>query len=270
MRFLFCGQVSETHLRGDTLDGSLSLSSLEHFDGSDLALFTSDRQQATTSGFSRPSKRSFTLLLSQVKMTLFSPRQPHLLLLHLLLLILPAATAPDAACDNSGSLFRPGRENFVLDVEDAVSEGAALLATAHVQDADACQRACCAEARCSLALLEPPHLPRADAGNVTCALFSCVHRNRFVCRFVTKAGYRSFIRESVFQKHLRGPQGGEGKSRDGQGTHGKFGGSTASLIQRVCLCLCVLFYFVFASPAHRHRRSRRRRAARRDGDSGRH
>lgn len=28
MRFLFCEQVSETHLRGDTLDGSLS--SLDH------------------------------------------------------------------------------------------------------------------------------------------------------------------------------------------------------------------------------------------------
>lgn len=175
-------------------------------------------------------------------MTPFSSRQPHLFLLllpYLLPLILPAAAEPGADCDNSGSLFRPGRENFVLDVEDAVSEGAALLATAHVQDDDACQRECCAEARCNLALVEPTQLPQAEVGNVTCALFSCVHRNRFVCRFVTKAGYRSFIRESVFQKHLRGPQG---ESRDGQGTLGKFDVSIASLSQRVCvLFLCVFF-----------------------------
>lgn len=149
-------------------------------------------------------------------MTPFSSRQPQLFLLllllpHLLLLMLPAATEPDSACDNSGSLFRPGRENFVLDVEDAVSEGAALLATAHVQDADACQRACCEKTRCNLALLEPTPSPQREAGNFTCALFNCVHRNRFVCRFVTKVGYSSFIRESVFQKHLRGPQAGEGE-----------------------------------------------------------
>lgn len=143
-------------------------------------------------------------------MTPFSSRRPHLLFLHLLLLLLlprPAAAEPEpeAACGDS-ALFRPGRENFVLDAEDAVAEGAALLATAHVRDAGACQRACCEEARCNLALLEPP----PEVGNVTCALFNCVHRNRFVCRFVTQVGYRSFIRESVFRKHLRGPQGGEG------------------------------------------------------------
>lgn len=172
-------------------------------------------------------------MLSQVKMTPFFSGRLHLFLLflpHLLPLILPAAAESDAACANSGSLFRPGRENFVLDVEDAVSEGAALLATAHVQDADACRRACCEEARCNLALLEPTQLPQAEVGNATCALFNCVHRNRFVCRFVTKAGYRSFIRESVFQKHLRGPQGGESESRDDQGTLGKFDVSIETLI----------------------------------------
>lgn len=182
-------------------------------------------------------------------MTPSSARRPHLFLLlfllpHLLPLILPAAAEPDAACDNSGSLFRAGRENFVLDVEDAVSEGAALLATAHVQDADACRRACCEEARCNLALLEPTQSPQVDVGNFTCAQFNCVHRNRFVCRFVTKAGYRSFLQESVFQKHLRGPQGGEGESGDGQGTLGKFNVSIATLIQRVyVLFLWCCFFF---------------------------
>lgn len=137
----------------------------------------------------------------------------HLLLLLFLLPPRPAAAEPAASCD-SGPQFRPGRENFVLDAEDAVGEGAAPLATAHVRDADACQRACCEDARCNLALLEPPRAPQAEGTNVTCVLFNCVHRNRFVCRFVTHVGYRSFIRESVFRKHLRGPSGGGGESRD--------------------------------------------------------
>lgn len=42
MRFLFCEQVSETHLRGDTLDDSLSLSlSIDYLP--DVSLFTSSR-----------------------------------------------------------------------------------------------------------------------------------------------------------------------------------------------------------------------------------
>lgn len=131
--------------------------------------------------------------------------------LHLLLLLLlrPAGAAQDADCS---SPFRAGNENFVLDAEDAVKEGAALLTTAHVRSAEACERVCCEDQRCNLALLEPRGAGAAAADNHTCVLFNCIHRNRFVCRFVNQAGYRSYIRESVFLKHLRGPQE-EGESR---------------------------------------------------------
>ncbi|XP_070843085.1 kunitz-type protease inhibitor 1-like [Chaetodon trifascialis] len=126
------------------------------------------------------------------------------LLLPLLLLsvLWPAAAAEDADCRG---VFRSGQDNFVLDAEDAVSEGAALLATAHVRAAEDCERACCEDARCNLALLEPPGTGAAAAENLTCILFNCVHRNRFACRFVNQRGYRSYIRESVFVKHLQGP-----------------------------------------------------------------
>uniref|UniRef100_A0A8D3DNU5 Kunitz-type protease inhibitor 1-like n=1 Tax=Scophthalmus maximus TaxID=52904 RepID=A0A8D3DNU5_SCOMX len=104
--------------------------------------------------------------------------------------------------------FRSGQDDFVLDAEDAAKEGAALLATAHVQSPEACERACCLNPHCNLALLAPRGTAGAAAAhNRTCALFSCVHRNRFVCRFVNQVGYRSYIRESVFQRHLAGPQG---------------------------------------------------------------
>ena len=113
----------------------------------------------------------------------------------------PAASAEEDAVCGSGT-FRSGQENFVLDAEDAVKAGAAMVATAHVQLEEECERACCEDSRCNLALLEP----RVN-GNCTCVLFNCVHRNRFVCRFVNKVGYRSYIRNSVYLKHLQGPRG---------------------------------------------------------------
>ncbi|KAM9840601.1 kunitz-type protease inhibitor 1-like [Aulostomus maculatus] len=127
-------------------------------------------------------------------------------LLFLLLLLLPllwrGGAAEDAVC---GGGFRAGQEDFVLDVEDAVTEGAVLLLTALVADAGACERACCNEQKCNLALLEPPGA--AAGGGRSCVLFNCVHRSRFVCRFVNKVGYLNYIRESVYLKYLEGPQG---------------------------------------------------------------
>ncbi|TNM94487.1 hypothetical protein fugu_017246 [Takifugu bimaculatus] len=86
-------------------------------------------------------------------------------------------------------------------------EGAAILDSAQVPSADACQSLCCERAHCNLALLDPRFRGAEDARNFTCVLFNCIHRNRFVCRFVNLVGYRSFIRESVFLKHLQGPDG---------------------------------------------------------------
>ncbi|XP_019122208.1 kunitz-type protease inhibitor 1-like [Larimichthys crocea] len=122
----------------------------------------------------------------------------------LFLLLRPAGAAQVLDCSGP---FRSSQENFVLDAEDAVKEGAALLDTAHVRSAEACERACCEDPRCNLALLGPRALGAAAAENRTCDLIDCVHRNRFVCRFVNKDGYRSYIRESVFRTHLQGPQG---------------------------------------------------------------
>lgn len=133
-----------------------------------------------------------------------SSSSPLLPLLLLLPLLWPAAAAENADCRG---IFRAGQENFVLDTEDAVREGAALLATAHVRSAEDCERACCEDPRCNQVLLEPRGTGAAAAAaeNHTCVLFNCVHRNRFVCRFVNKAGYRSYVRESVFVKYLQGP-----------------------------------------------------------------
>uniref|UniRef100_A0A3B4XGD4 Serine peptidase inhibitor, Kunitz type 1 b n=1 Tax=Seriola lalandi dorsalis TaxID=1841481 RepID=A0A3B4XGD4_SERLL len=131
-----------------------------------------------------------------------SPRLPLLLLL-LLPLLRRGGAAEDADCSGT---FRPGQEDFVLDAEDAVKEGAVLLATARVRSPEACERECCGKPRCNLALLEPRGTGAAEAAAKeedmrTCVLFNCIHRNRFVCRFVNQAGYLSYFRESVVMSY---------------------------------------------------------------------
>ncbi|XP_029902575.1 kunitz-type protease inhibitor 1b isoform X1 [Myripristis murdjan] len=115
------------------------------------------------------------------------------------------APAPDGP-DCSGS-FRPGRDNFVLDAEEAVRDGATFLSAPADASPQDCVRACCGEPRCNLALVEG----EGDGGVRTCSLFNCLHRNRFVCRFVPKAGFKNFILDSVYDKHLAGPERGAGE-----------------------------------------------------------
>ncbi|XP_060908814.1 kunitz-type protease inhibitor 1-like isoform X3 [Labrus mixtus] len=134
-----------------------------------------------------------------------------LLLLLLLLLACAAGAADDAACSDA---FCSGQQNFVLDTQDAVREGAALLASERVSSPEDCQHACSNNPLCNLALLGPRGTGAATAEKTICVTFNCVYRNRFVCRFVNQAGYQTFIRQEVYQKHLQGPQV-PGESRSG-------------------------------------------------------
>ncbi|KAJ0026570.1 hypothetical protein NQD34_017570 [Periophthalmus magnuspinnatus] len=118
-------------------------------------------------------------------------------LLVLLLVLLPLLVAvrrggaADAYC--SGGY----RADFVLDTEDAVKQGAVLLATAHAQSSDECEGACCEDPLCNLALMEP---------NGACALFDCVYRNRFVCnRFQGRSGYQTYVTKALYQTYLKAP-----------------------------------------------------------------
>ncbi|XP_038132490.1 kunitz-type protease inhibitor 1-like [Cyprinodon tularosa] len=108
------------------------------------------------------------------------------------------------AAEECGAAFRSGRENFVLDLKDAVGDGAALLDTRAVSVDEDCQDHCCTDPRCNLALLKPRD-ENATENTRTCVLIDCVHKNRFVCRFVNQAGYQSYIRESMFQRYLQAP-----------------------------------------------------------------
>ncbi|XP_057679083.1 kunitz-type protease inhibitor 1-like [Corythoichthys intestinalis] len=89
--------------------------------------------------------------------------------------------------------YRSGRQDFAVDLEDAVQAGAALLDV--VQESD-CRAACGALPRCDVAQTD---------GNLTCALIDCEHRGRFVCRFLRRPQFRIDVREEQYRKYLEGP-----------------------------------------------------------------
>lgn len=121
-------------------------------------------------------------------------------LLLLVFALLQSGGAVDPHCEDE---FRRGHEDFVLYAEDAVKQGAVMLATASFYSELECERACCGQVHCNLALLEPS-VPGEE--NRTCVLFNCVRRNRFACRFVTQSGYKSYVRDAVYRKYLAAPQ----------------------------------------------------------------
>ncbi|XP_039874358.1 kunitz-type protease inhibitor 1-like [Simochromis diagramma] len=127
-----------------------------------------------------------------------SSSSPPLLLL--VFALLRSGGAVDPHCEDE---FRRGHEDFVLYAEDAVKQGAVMLATASFYSELECERACCGQVHCNLALLEPS-VPGEE--NRTCVLFNCVRRNRFACRFVTQSGYKSYVRDAVYRKYLAAPQ----------------------------------------------------------------
>ncbi|KAK5622764.1 hypothetical protein CRENBAI_025123 [Crenichthys baileyi] len=121
-----------------------------------------------------------------------------------LLLLVLFGGAQRGAAANCSDAFRSGSDDFVLDAKDAVERGAALLATHNVSANKDCESFCCRDPRCNLALLEPRDA-KGTADTRTCVLFDCVHKKRFVCRFVNQDGYQSYMRESMFQRYLQAP-----------------------------------------------------------------
>ncbi|XP_072288336.1 kunitz-type protease inhibitor 1-like [Eucyclogobius newberryi] len=119
------------------------------------------------------------------------------LLSRLLPLLLPLVLAVRRGRAADAHCVGGHRADFVLDAEDAVKQGAVLLATEHAQSPEECERACCNLPLCNLALMEP---------NGACALFDCVYRNRFICnRFQSRSGYKTYVTEVLFQTYLKAP-----------------------------------------------------------------
>ncbi|XP_057261630.1 low-density lipoprotein receptor-related protein 11 [Pezoporus wallicus] len=107
----------------------------------------------------------------------------------------PAATAAGGGEVCGGSSSFSARPDSIIRTKDSIAAGATFLrapagATAWRQ----CLDACCAEPRCTLAVVQEPPRPRGTAADLGCYLFNCTHRGRPVCRFAPHRGYSTYSR----------------------------------------------------------------------------
>lgn len=95
--------------------------------------------------------------------------------------------------------FKKGRENFILDADESVKGGATFIASPIVDRVKDCVRSCCKDPKCNVAFMESG----AEEGLInSCFLFDCLYKKKYVCRFVRKKGYSSYILDSVYETDL--------------------------------------------------------------------
>ncbi|KAL8186081.1 UNVERIFIED_CONTAM: hypothetical protein K2H54_063030 [Gekko kuhli] len=93
----------------------------------------------------------------------------------------------------SGGSFFSTRPDSIIRTKDSIAAGATFLGSpGSVAGLRQCLDACCAEPRCTLAVLQqqPPPPP-----SLRCYLFNCTYRGRSVCLFSPQRGYHSYSLE---------------------------------------------------------------------------
>ncbi|CAJ1073819.1 Kunitz-type protease inhibitor [Xyrichtys novacula] len=129
---------------------------------------------------------------------------PHLKGQHgapvLLLLLLLVSTSGQEVGEECLAQFKPGQEDFILDADESVKDGATFLSSPKLDRYKDCVSACCKEPRCNVAFVERG----AEEGSVkSCFLFDCLYKKKYVCRFVRKKGYLNYILDSVYESYLQ-------------------------------------------------------------------
>lgn len=95
--------------------------------------------------------------------------------------------------------FKQGRDDFVLDVDESVKNGATFLSSPKLDRYRDCVVACCKDPRCNVAFMEKEE----DNSLIkSCFLFDCLYKQKYGCNFVRRKGYTSYIRESVYESYL--------------------------------------------------------------------
>uniref|UniRef100_A0A669PBA4 LDL receptor related protein 11 n=1 Tax=Phasianus colchicus TaxID=9054 RepID=A0A669PBA4_PHACC len=103
-----------------------------------------------------------------------------------------AAGGGGERCGGSGGFS--ARPDSIIRTKDSIAAGATFLrAPGGAAGWRQCLDACCAEPRCTLAVVQAPGRPRA-AAELGCFLFNCTHRGRPVCRFAPHRGYSTYSR----------------------------------------------------------------------------
>ncbi|KTF76726.1 hypothetical protein cypCar_00039016, partial [Cyprinus carpio] len=116
--------------------------------------------------------------------------------LHICLQVAPSEAQDEGKCMDKFSL---GKEDFVLDTDESVKEGATFLSSPQVSRPEDCVLACCNDPNCNVALIEHGENPKSISA---CFIFNCLYKQKKVCRFVRKNGFRNYVLISVFKDYL--------------------------------------------------------------------
>lgn len=124
----------------------------------------------------------------------------HLGALFVLLVVLLDLCAAQTTGEECLEQFKMGQEDFILDTEESVNDGATYLSSPNLSSSKDCVAACCKEPGCNVAVMQKG----ADEGLINrCFLFSCLYKKKYVCRFVRKKGYINYILNTVYNSHLQ-------------------------------------------------------------------
>lgn len=101
--------------------------------------------------------------------------------------------------------FKKGRDNFILDADESVKDGATFLSSPKLGRYRDCVAACCKEPKCNVAFMERPkgEAEEEEGGSISsCFLFDCLYKKQYVCRFVRKKGFINYIQDTVYESYL--------------------------------------------------------------------
>lgn len=95
--------------------------------------------------------------------------------------------------------FEKGREDFILEADESVKDGAEFLSSPKLERYKDCVSACCKEPKCNVAFMEA-----GDGEGLvkSCFLFNCMYMQKYVCRFVRKKGYLNYIQNTIYDNYL--------------------------------------------------------------------
>ncbi|XP_048344828.1 low-density lipoprotein receptor-related protein 11 [Sphaerodactylus townsendi] len=95
----------------------------------------------------------------------------------------------------SGGSFFATRPDSIIRTKDSIAAGATFLGSpGSVAGLRQCLDACCAEPRCTLAVLQQQQSPSPSPAP-RCYFFNCTYRGRSVCLFSPQRGYHSYSLE---------------------------------------------------------------------------
>lgn len=99
--------------------------------------------------------------------------------------------------------FKKGRDDFILDTDESVKDGATFLSSPKLGRYRDCVAACCKDPECNVAFMERAKEQTEEGGLVSsCFLFDCLYKKQYVCRFVKKKGFINFIQDAVYESYL--------------------------------------------------------------------